>query len=120
MAKILIYKDGTLYPAELTDAGYTLDIQPIEQETVLQSGVELQHYNEDYYASDDTNISVADVYNKILLTCELEEVEDLISSPLADEDMYSPATNYQKYLREFISEGEGDTAINAFRAMSWG
>lgn len=120
MAKILIYKDGTLYPADLTDDGYTLDIQPIEQETVLQSGVELQHYNEDYYASDDTNISVADVYNKILLTCELEEVEDLISSPLSDEDMYSPATNYQKYLREFISEGEGDTAINAFRNMTFG
>lgn len=120
MARILIYKDGTLYPADLTDDGYTLDIQPVEQETVLQSGVELKHYNEDYYASDDTNISIADVYNKILLTCELEEVEDLISSPLSDEDMYSPATNYQKYLREFISEGEGDSAINAFRNMTMG
>lgn len=121
MATILIYKDGVLTSAERDSTGdYTLDVQPVEQSAVQQTAVFFNLFDDTYYASNDTNITISDVYNKILLTCNLEEIEDLISSPLTEEDMYSPALNYQKYCTELISEGEGDTAINAFRNMVYG
>lgn len=69
-------------------------------------------------ASDDTSISIGEVYNQILLTCKVESVESVVESPLEDSALVSPYTNRQKYLTEFSADGEGERAYNAFYAMT--
>ena len=48
-----------------------------------------QTLTEDMYASDDGNISIADVYNQLILTDELKKQDTVIESPLDDDSMYS-------------------------------
>jgi hypothetical protein len=120
--RIIIYKDGILTYADrdVSTGSYTISVDPVEQSAIQQTGVEQVRISDKHYASNDSNITVDDVYNKIQITCELNEVENLISSPLEDEDLYSPSTNHQKYCTEIISEGEGESAFNAFREAVFG
>ena len=53
------------------------------------------------YKSDDTNISMSDVYNQIIVECNLEEQEELLQSPLEQDNIISPYTNRNFYLREY-------------------
>lgn len=69
-------------------------------------------------ADCDTTISIGEVYNQILLTCKVEEVDSVIESPLDDDLLASPYTRYQKYCTEYSADGEGKTAYNAFKAMT--
>lgn len=66
----------------------------------------------------DTTISIGDVYNQLLLTAKVENIESVIESPLDDDLLVSPYINKQKYLTEYSSDGEGKTAYNAFYAMT--
>lgn len=66
----------------------------------------------------DTTISIGDVYNQLLLTAKVEDIESVIESPLDDDLLVSPYINKQKYLTEYSSDGEGKTAYNAFYAMT--
>ncbi len=68
----------------------------------------------------DTQISIGEVYNQILLTCTIESVDDVIGSPLDDSALSSPFGNFQKYCTEYSSDGEGIKARNAFMAMVLG
>ena len=68
--------------------------------------------------SDDTNVSVEESFNQIKVTCELQGQSTVIESPL--DDCRSLFSNKQKYLTEYISEGEGHNAFDAFRAMLQG
>lgn len=69
-------------------------------------------------ADCDTTISIGDVYNQLLLTAKVENIESVIKSPLDDDLLVSPYINKQKYLTEYSSDGEGKTAYNAFYAMT--
>ena len=69
-------------------------------------------------ADCDTTISIGDVYNQLLLTAKVENIESVIESPLDDDLLVSPYINKQKYLTEYSSDGEGKTAYNAFYAMT--
>lgn len=69
-------------------------------------------------ADCDTTISIGDVYNQLLLTAKVEDIESVIESPLDDDFLVSPYVNKQKYLTEYSSDGEGKTAYNAFYAMT--
>lgn len=71
----------------------------------------------DMNAGNDTSISIDEVYNQISVTCELNGQDQLFESPLDSESLLSEYSNRQKYLTEYISEGEGRSAINAFKAM---
>lgn len=68
----------------------------------------------------DTQMSIGQVYNQMLLTCEVENVESIVESPLDSDSLASPYTNRQKYLTEISSDGEGIRAMNAFALMVWG
>ena len=70
---------------------------------------------EEKHNSDDTNVSVEESYNQVKITCELNGQSTVIESPL--DDCRSLFTNKQKYMTEYISEGEGHNAFDAFRAM---
>ena len=65
---------------------------------------------------DSASISMDDVYNRITLTCEIEPVADEIKL-INDDMMYSDYTNYQKYMTELVSVGEGKSAYNGFKEL---
>lgn len=67
----------------------------------------------------DTKISIGKTYNELLLTDNVTEVDDMIESPLDDESLVA-AGNFQKYMTEYIAEGEGKTAYNSMKAMTTG
>ena len=69
-------------------------------------------------ADCDTTISIGDVYNQLLLTAKVEDIESVIESPLDDDLLASPYINKQKYLTEYSSDGEGKTAYNSFYDMT--
>lgn len=72
----------------------------------------------DNVADCDTKINIDEAYNQLLLTCNIESVENVIESPLDDDLLVSPFTNMQKYMTEYSSDGEGETAYKAFYAMT--
>ena len=70
-----------------------------------------------HYASNDTNVSVDETYNQLILTCDLEELETIVDSPTDEEQMYSPYRNRQHYCTEYVAWGEGSSAINGWGDM---
>lgn len=70
-------------------------------------------------ADCDTKISIGETYNELLLTDNVTEVDDMIESPLDDESLVA-AGNFQKYMTEYIAEGEGKTAYHSMKAMTTG
>lgn len=71
----------------------------------------------DMVADADTKISVGEVYNQLLLTCDIEKEDTIIESPLDDDYIssdYNDGLGWQKYCTEISTAGEGKTSINAF------
>lgn len=91
------------------------DIVANSTKTTAQQAVTIVLAN---VADCDTTISIGDVYNQLLLTAKVEDIESVIESPLDDDLLVSPYINKQKYLTEYSSDGEGKTAYNAFYAMT--
>lgn len=91
------------------------DIVANNTKTTAQRAVTIALAN---VADCDTTISIGDVYNQLLLTAKVEDIESVIESPLDDDLLVSPYINKQKYLTEYSSDGEGKTAYNAFYAMT--
>ena len=91
------------------------DIVANSTKTTAQQAVTIALAN---VADCDTTISIGDVYNQLLLTAKVEDIESVIESPLDDDLLASPYINKQKYLTEYSSDGEGKTAYNAFNAMT--
>lgn len=91
------------------------DIVANNTKTTAQKAVTIALAN---VADCDTTISIGDVYNQLLLTAKVEDIESVIKSPLDDDLLASPYINKQKYLTEYSSDGEGKTAYNAFYDMT--
>lgn len=91
------------------------DIVTNSTKTTAQQAVTIALAN---VADCDTTISIGDVYNQLLLTAKVEDIESVIESPLDEDLLVSPYINKQKYLTEYSSDGEGKTAYNAFYAMT--
>lgn len=91
------------------------DIVANSTKTTAQQAITIALAN---VADCDTTISIGDVYNQLLLTAKVEDIESVIESPLDDDLLVSPYINKQKYLTEYSSDGEGKTAYNAFNAMT--
>lgn len=91
------------------------DIVANSTKTTAQQAVTIALAN---VADCDTTISIGDVYNQLLLTAKVEDIESVIESPLDDDLLVSPYINKQKYLTEYSSDGEGKTAYNAFYNMT--
>lgn len=91
------------------------------QETTARQTVEIGAGN---VASDNTTISIGEVYNQILLTCKVESVENVIESPLDNDALEDPYTNRQKYLTEYSvdinDDGDNKGAQGAFFNMTHG
>ncbi len=64
----------------------------------------------DDYAGADTNVSVADVFNQIMVTDELETIETVIESPLENDSLKSFYKGKTHYMTEYWALGEGEGA----------
>lgn len=69
----------------------------------------------DMHGSDDTNITVDDVYNQIQVKCKLENEETIIVNPLEKDDLDSLFASKQLYCREYQTYVE--TKQHALYAM---
>lgn len=76
--------------------------------TVSERDIDL--VKKDYYKSDDTQISLADVYNKIVLKCDLQQADSVFKSPLDSDSLVSPYTNKNTYAHCQWVEGESTRA----------
>lgn len=88
----------------------------------FEKSIEISTYQvgKDIEVADcDTKISIGETYNELLLTDNVTEVDDMIESPLDDESLVA-AGNFQKYMTEYIAEGEGKTAYKSMHAMTTG
>lgn len=70
-----------------------------------------------HYAADDTQLSVADVYNQIQLTDNITELKVVLESPLDDDNML-PMIPKTKYLVEFGTEGCEVDAMEALTTLA--
>ena len=61
----------------------------------------------DNVADCDTTISIGEVYNQLLLTCNIDSVENVIESPLDDDLLVDPYLYKQKYMTEYSAKGKG-------------
>lgn len=117
MARYLLI-NGKRYQIEFdTSSGGSYTIGPeasTPDDAILASYPELVQVSKSLYASDDTNISIDEIYNQFEINCDVKEVEDLITSPLRSEDLFSPFTNAQKYCSELSAKGEGERAMKGF------
>lgn len=96
---------------------YWRDLKTQERRTLAILTTDITTQN---VVGTDASISVGEIYNQIVLTCDIESVENIIESPLDDDLLRSPFSNKQKYLTEYSSDGEGEKAIKAFDAMTHG
>lgn len=71
----------------------------------------------DMHGSNDTSLSIADVYSQIQVNCDIEEQDTVIQNPLDEDSLTSFYKSKQKYMTEFISEGSGDDANDSFNDM---
>ena len=92
----------------------------ITQSSNVNYQVDLNTYHvldQSLFASDDTNVTISDVYNQIKVKCDVKSQNTLIENPLDKESLVSPFSGKQIYCTEYISEGSGDHANDAFNNM---
>ena len=89
----------------------------LTEDTAVTITPTLLEMTADLHSSDDTNLSVADVYNQVSIKCSLEDQDSVIESPMDSENLSSLYNGKQKFMTEYISEGEGVRANNAFFDM---
>ncbi len=65
-------------------------------------------------ADCNTQISVGEVYNQLLLTDNVKEMENVVESPLDSDSLSYAFDGKQKYMTEISCKGEGTTSFNAF------
>lgn len=67
-----------------------------------------------------TQISINQAYNQLLLTCDINSMDNVVESPLEDSSLTSWLGSKVKYMTEYAADGEGVTAIKAFYNMVHG
>ena len=66
----------------------------------------------DDFAGDDTNISIDDVFTKITVSEEGQEFDNIISNPLDTNTLESDFPEYNRYMTEFVTLGDGNGSKN--------
>lgn len=72
------------------------------------------------HADRGTNVSIADVYNQIVVNCDVDAQDTVIESPLDKSSITSFFTGKQLYMTEYYAEGSGDTANDAINNLILG
>lgn len=62
---------------------------------------------------DGASLTMGDVYNRVLLTCETKDIEDIVSAPLDSGHLEGVFSGMQLYASEYWANGTGDTAYRS-------
>ena len=96
----------------------TIDWTDIYTLDTVQLSYPIHQITKEDYCSDGTNLSLSEVYNQIKVKCNIAKMETIIESPLTTDGQFSKLTsdygNYQLYMIEYMSDGEGSDALNGF------
>lgn len=65
----------------------------------------------------DMNITINDVYNRIELTCNVKDYEQVITSPINQKDCDNVYSGSTKFASMYVSEGRGNVARDAFNNL---
>ena len=65
----------------------------------------------------DTQLDVAPTYNLLKLTADVEEMENLVESPLESDSLLNAYPGIQRYMTELCADGEGSKAYNGFHDL---
>lgn len=109
-----------IFSWESITAGAPIEWKALNTGASLSTECTVINISGDNVSDTDTTISIGEVYNKVSLTCKVEEIENIIESPLDENELTSPYTRWQKYMTEYSSEGEGKSALSAFWTMVHG
>lgn len=91
-----------------------LNLNTNTNKTISASTVALKNT---MHSDRNTSISIDDVYNQIVLTCDVDEQSTVVESPLEKDTITSLYNGKQLYMTEYISEGSGDSARDAFQHL---
>ena len=106
----------TLSGSNITQANW-YDIRTGQTKARESIFIELTKEN---YGSDDTNVTVADVFNQIQVKDELEPLETIVESPLDSNSLRSYYHGAVHYMTEYVTLGSGLAAFNGFKNMVQG
>lgn len=59
---------------------------------------------------DGASLTMGDVYNRVLLTCETKDIDDIVSAPLDSDHLEGVYSGMQLYATEYWAKGSGETA----------
>lgn len=65
-------------------------------------------------ADCDTSTSIGEVYNRILATCDVDKIDNVIESPLEESYLETPYPESRVFMTEYRAVGEGTTAYSIF------
>lgn len=66
----------------------------------------------------DMNITIDDVYNSVSVKDNVTPIEEIVSSPLTSDSLYSPYSSSQHWMTEYISDGNGEAAWEAIQKLT--
>lgn len=66
----------------------------------------------DDWGGNSTSITIDEVFNQLVLTCNLEDLETVVDSPLEEETLKSPYDKKVLWATEYVSSGNGESALN--------
>lgn len=108
--------DFYLFSWETLRSGRTVAWRDLMGGDVKEMGGEVVTISMDNVASDDATINVGEVYSQIALTARIEDVEEVVESPLDDDQLSSPYSRRQLYMVEYAAD-KGSGAYWAMRDM---
>ncbi len=71
----------------------------------------------DIVADCGCQIEVGDTYNQLSLTDSVQEIENVIESPLDEDSLSYAYDGKQKYMTEYISDGSGTSSKDGFKDL---
>lgn len=78
--------------------------------TIINSTSDIDTLNQ--YVRGSQSYSLSETYQKVQLTCDIQENEDTVVDPFDSGQLSSSFSHMQKYMTELISAGEGNRAFN--------
>jgi len=92
-------------------------LEGTETDITTRSTVEISNDN---VADVGTSISIEDVFNVLSLECSMDDVENIIESPMDDDYIEPVFKSCGLYMREYMADGDGETAQNSMASMLLG
>lgn len=118
--EIIIQQGDQYYTAEydMGTQSYTITGSAEPSYSGWTEDVSTKSVGKSDWGGNSTSVTIDEVYNQLILTCNLEELSTLVESPVSEEKIDSPYSNKELWATEYVSSGEGESAINGIFDMA--